>query len=316
MTPPVICLMGPTAAGKTRLALELCRHLPCEIVSVDSALVYRGLDIGTAKPEPEVLRTVPHHLIDICDPQEAYSVGRFREDARQALAVIQAAGRIPLLVGGSGLYFRSLDRGLSSLPAADPALRARLDAEAARVGWPDLHRRLVGVDPVAARHIHPHDATRIQRALEVWELCGRPLSECWSRSQPTPLLQHAVRLALVPADRALLHRRIEARFQGMLQRGLIEEVRGLRLPADCPAARLVGYRQVLCHLRGALSRPAMIDGVLAATRGLARRQLTWLRAGPGVQWFDSGAPWPQTREQVLRHLALTQGVTDKWGVGI
>ena len=316
MTPPVICLMGPTAAGKTRLALELCRHLPCEIVSVDSALVYRGLDIGTAKPEPEVLRTVPHHLIDICDPQEAYSVGRFREDARQALAVIQAAGHIPLLVGGSGLYFRSLDRGLSPLPAADPALRARLDAEAARVGWPDLHRRLAGVDPVAARHIHPHDATRIQRALEVWELCGRPLSECWSRNQPIPLLQHAVRLVLAPADRALLHRRIEARFQGMLQRGLIEEVRGLRLPADCPAARLVGYRQVRSHLRGALSRPAMIDGVLAATRGLARRQLTWLRASPGVQWFDGGAPWQQTCEQVLRHLVLTQGVTDKWGVGI
>lgn len=307
MTLPAICLMGPTAAGKTRLALELHRRLPCEIISVDSAMVYRGLDIGTAKPGPEILSEAPHHLIDVCSPREAYSAGRFQDDAGVKLARIRAAGRIPLLVGGSGLYFRALERGLSRLPDPDLQVRAGLDREAAECGWPGLHRRLAEVDPAAAARIHPHDSRRIQRALEVWQLCGRALSDCWAQEPPAPLLLDAVRLVLAPAERAQLHRNIHARFQAMLRQGLIEEVRSLRarheLPTDRPAARLVGYRQVLAYLDGATDRSTMVARALAATRGLARRQLTWLRAEREPAWFDgSGAPG-RVRARVLQYLA-------------
>ena len=299
--------MGPTAAGKTRLALELCRRLPCEIISVDSAMVYRGLDIGTAKPGAEILRQAPHRLIDVCSPREAYSAGRFRVDAGAELERIQAAGRIPLLVGGSGLYFRTLERGLTRLPDPDPELRADLDRQASAQGWPALHRRLAEVDPTIAARIHPHDSQRIQRALEVWQLCGRTLTDCWKQEPPVPLLPDAVRLVLAPAERAYLHRSIQARFLSMLERGLVEEVCNLRargqLPADRPAARLVGYREVSGYLDGATTHAMMVQRALAATRGLARRQLTWLRTERGLAWFDSNAGFERLQRRVLRHLA-------------
>lgn len=307
--------MGPTAAGKTRLALELHRRLPCEIISVDSAMVYRGLNIGTAKPGPKILSEAPHHLIDVCSPREAYSAGRFRDDAEVKLARIRAAGRIPLLVGGSGLYFRALERGLSRLPDPDLQLRAGLDREAAECGWPNLHRRLAEVDPAAAARIHPHDSRRIQRALEVWQLCGRALSDCWVQEPPEPLLTDVVRLVLAPAERAQLHRNIYTRFLGMLRQGLIEEVRSLRarreLPADRPAARLVGYRQVLDYLDGTTDRSTMVARALAATRSLARRQLTWLRAEQGLAWFDGSATPGRVRSRVLRHLAAHTALTGR-----
>ncbi len=287
--PTAILLMGPTASGKTDLALELVRRLPVEIISVDSALVYRGMDIGTAKPGPEVLAEAPHRLIDILDPAEAYSAARFREDALHHMAEITAAGRIPLLVGGTMLYFRALQQGMAILPEADPALRARLEAEAQELGWQALHDRLAAVDPISAQRIHPNDPQRLQRALEVFELSGEPLSELWARQQEGDLPYRVIKMAVAPDDRAELHERIALRFRQMLEQGLIEEVEALYrrgdLSPELPSIRCVGYRQVWQFLAGELSYDEMTEKGISATRQLAKRQFTWLRSEENLHWF-------------------------------
>ncbi|MDX1252796.1 MAG: tRNA (adenosine(37)-N6)-dimethylallyltransferase MiaA [Gammaproteobacteria bacterium] len=291
--PPAIFLMGPTAAGKTDLAVALARRLSCDIISVDSALVYRGMDIGTAKPGPEVLADAPHRLIDIRDPSESYSAAQFREDALREMARISQAGRIPLLVGGTMLYFRALERGLSDLPSADSAVRVRLEEEAGALGWAALHARLAEVDPAAARRIHPNDPQRIQRALEVYELSGVPMSELYGQGAAPRFPYRALKIIISPADRAELHRRIEVRFRAMLDAGFVEEVERLRgrddLHPDLPSMRAVGYRQVWNYLDGGLSYHEMVEKGIAATRQFAKRQLTWLRAMQDVVWFDSQA---------------------------
>jgi tRNA dimethylallyltransferase len=307
--PPAVFLMGPTASGKTALAVRLVEALPLEIVSVDSALVYRGMDIGTAKPDPDVLARAPHRLIDVCDPAESYSAARFRADALREMAAIRAEGRVPLLVGGTMLYFRALERGLSALPDADPDLRARLEREGGRLGWAALHRRLRAVDPVAAARIHPNDPQRIQRALEVWELTGRPLSELQAETGGDSLGYRTVKLALAPADRGVLHRRIEQRFLAMLEAGLEDEVRALLARGDLapglPALRAVGYRQVVRYLLGEWDREEMIRRAVAATRQLAKRQLTWLRGDPQLLWLDEGPDRLARALKILRR-ALTE----------
>jgi len=283
--------MGPTASGKTALAVELVKRLPFQIISVDSALVYRGMDIGTAKPDAETRRLAPHRLIDILDPTQAYSAGQFRIDALREIAAIQAAGQSPLLVGGTMLYFRALERGLAELPTADPAVRARLAAEFAQQGSPALHARLVRRDPAAAARIHPHDQQRIQRALEVCELAGRSLTELCAYPHNEPLPFRIVKLIVAPMDRQVLHQRIEQRFGIMLDQGLIAEVAKLRargdLHPDLPAIRAVGYRQVWAHLDGKLTYATMVEHAIIATRQFAKRQLTWLRAESGALWLDS-----------------------------
>jgi tRNA dimethylallyltransferase len=279
--PTAYALLGPTASGKSRLALELAARLPLEIVSVDSAQVYRGLDIGTAKPPPAERRRVRHHLIDLLDPTESYSAGRFRADAIAAVNDILARGRIPLLVGGTMLYYRALAAGLDALPPANPKLRAEIERDAAKRGWPALHAELAAVDAKSAARVMPGDAQRIQRALEVWRLTGRPLSE-W-QTAPAAALPFTLRsFAIVPQDRAMLHRRIAERFEAMLDAGLVDEVRSLRdrypLSAELPSMRAVGYRQVWEHLEGAHGLAELRDKGIAATRQLAKRQLTWLRS--------------------------------------
>lgn len=287
--PLAIFLMGPTASGKTDLAVRLVRERPCEIISVDSALVYRGMDIGTAKPDAELLRRAPHRLIDIIDPHETYSAARFRDDALAAMADIHAAGRIPLLVGGTMLYFRALEFGLAKMPEADPAVRERLLAEVERDGWPALHRRLAEVDPEAAQRIHPNDPQRTLRALEVYELSGLPLSRL-QRETAVDLPYRLVKLALAPADREQLRERIAQRFHAMLQAGFEDEVRRLwargDLTPDMPSLRAVGYRQMLQYLRGEVDHAQMIPLGINATRQLAKRQMTWLRSYPGIHWLD------------------------------
>jgi len=276
-------LLGPTASGKTRLALALALQHPLEIVSVDSAQVYRGMDIGTAKPTAPEREAVPHHLIDLVDPTEPYSAGRFREDALRAVADILARGKIPLLVGGTMLYYRALARGIDALPAADARTRAQIGAEAAERGWPAMHAELARVDPRAAARLEPADAQRIQRALEVWRLTGTPISALQTgASAPLPFALRA--FALLPQDRAALHERIAARFDAMLKAGLVDELRSLRrqfaLNAQLPAMRAVGYRQAWRYLEGDISAPELRDAGIAATRQLAKRQLTWLRNLP------------------------------------
>ncbi|MCL4802078.1 MAG: tRNA (adenosine(37)-N6)-dimethylallyltransferase MiaA [Burkholderiales bacterium] len=291
--------MGPTASGKSQLAMALAGRLPAEIVSVDSAQVYRGMDIGTAKPPAADRRRVPHHLIDIVDPTEAYSAARFRADALPLVAAIAGRGRVPLLVGGTMLYFKALRDGLSALPAADAALRAQIEAEAARRGWPALHAELARVDPASAARIQPSDPQRIQRALEVCRLAGRPMSELirGERSADAPL--DIVWIALVPSDRAVLHRRIAERFDAMLAAGLVAELAALRsryaLSPDLPSMRCVGYRQAWEHLDGRISRDELRDRGIFATRQLAKRQLTWLRSWPGATRLDALAPDVATR---------------------
>ena len=289
ISPSAIFLMGPTAAGKTGLAVELARHFPCDIVSVDSALVYRGMDIGTAKPDKATLAVAPHRLIDVIDPAEAYSAARFCEDARREMAAISAAGRIPLLVGGTMLYFRALQQGLAVLPSADAALRQRLDVEARELGWVVLHHRLQKVDPQAADRIHPNDPQRIQRALEVYELTGRPLS-AWLAATERTGTQAAVKLVVAPDDRNLLRQRISARFHKMLEQGLIAEIESLYrrgdLNQDLPSMRSVGYRQGWAYLEGRVTYSEMAEQAIMATGQLAKRQLTWLRREQGAQWFD------------------------------
>jgi tRNA dimethylallyltransferase len=282
--------MGPTASGKTALAIELHRRFPVDIVSVDSALVYRGMDIGTAKPDAETLREAPHALIDIRDPAESYSAAEFRADALEVMARSARAGRVPLLAGGTMLYFRALARGLAELPSASPELRAELEAEAREHGLQSLHDRLSALDPVAARRIHPNDPQRIQRALEVIELTGRRLSELQREQQDTDLGYRVLRVVACPQPRARLHERIEQRFQLMLGQGFLREVETLRargdLHRDLPSMRCVGYRQAWSYLEGEIDHAEMVRRAVVATRQLAKRQLTWLRRETGALWYD------------------------------
>jgi tRNA dimethylallyltransferase len=279
-------LLGPTASGKSTLALELAARLPLEIVSVDSAQVYIGMDIGTAKPSAAQRAQVRHHLVDLIDPTERYSAGRFRADCVGAIMEILVRGKIPLLVGGTMLYYKALAQGIDALPQADPGLRASIDARAARVGWPALHAELARVDPVTAARLSPNDAQRIQRALEVWELSGKPISAL-QKAAATTLPFELKAYALVPEDRAELHRRIAGRFERMLADGLVEEVADLRkrhaLHSSLPSMRCVGYRQAWGYLEGEYGRDALRDKGIAATRQLAKRQLTWLRSLPGIE---------------------------------
>lgn len=288
--PLAVFLMGPTASGKTALACALRERFGLELVSVDSALVYRGLEIGAAKPDAATLARHPHALLDLRDPSEPYSAADFRSDALAAMARIGAQGRVPLLVGGTGLYFRALQRGLSTLPEAAPAIRARLAMEAAAVGWPALHARLAGLDPAAAARIGANDAQRLQRALEVIELTGRPLSEQQTGGTGGHFPWRVLKLALLPAGRGELHARIARRFDGMLADGFLDEVRALRaradLHTDLPALRAVGYRQAWEHLEGATDARTFRDKGIFATRQLAKRQITWLRAELDARALD------------------------------
>ena len=285
-----VCLMGPTASGKTDLAMALSRDFPLELISVDSAQIYRGMDVGTAKPSPELLAEFPHHLIDIRNPDESYSAGDFCRDVVPLMREACDAGRIPLLVGGTMLYFQALQRGLAKLPEADDELRASLDRRAAVEGWPALHQELQQLDPVTAQRLKPTDAQRIQRALEVCLLTGEPMSALLETTSP-PVSATYLNIGLLPDDRAVLHKRIAARLDAMLERGLVEETRKLlALPGvqqDSPALRAVGYRQIGQFVRGELTLDEARDKAVVATRRLAKRQMTWLRSWPDLQLLGS-----------------------------
>jgi tRNA dimethylallyltransferase len=282
--------MGPTASGKTGVALELAQHFPVEIVSVDSALVYRRMDIGTAKPDLTTRLKVPHHLIDLIDPTEGYSAAQFCEDALEAMSGIVERERVPLLTGGTMLYFKALQEGLSDLPAADADIRMVIDAMAIEAGWPAIHRELKRIDPATAERLDPNDAQRIQRAMEIFYLTDKPMSELIAAGRSASLPYRLITIALIPGDRAALHQRIAARFEEMLELGLINEVRALRedydLKPSLPSMRCVGYRQAWQYLDGEFGLGALRDKAVAATRQLAKRQLTWLRAMEGVNTFD------------------------------
>ena len=310
--PPAIFIMGPTASGKTGLALELARHFPCEIISVDSALVYRGMDIGTAKPSTEELAAVPHHLIDVIDPAESYSAARFREDALRLMGEITGRGKLPLLVGGTMLYYRALEQGLSDLPEADVRLRKALEEQMEKQGLEALHQRLKKVDPESASRIKPTDPQRILRALEVYELTGSPLSEHYAKQERDPLPYRALRIALIPSDRGLLHQRIEKRFDQMLQQGFVDEVRHLYTRGDLddsmPAIRAVGYRQVWQYLEGEWDYDTMRHKGIVATRQLAKRQLTWLRSTEGLEIYDSEC---LDRAELVDHVRSFLSSTDQ-----
>jgi tRNA dimethylallyltransferase len=302
-----LCLAGPTASGKTAVALALAERVPLEVISVDSALVYRGMDIGTAKPGAAERAAVPHHLIDLLDPRDAYSAARFAADAARLAAEVRARGRLPLLVGGTMLYFQALRQGLDPMPPGDPAIRAALDVRAAAEGWPALHAELARVDPLSASRLAPGDSQRIQRALEVWLASGRPLS-AWqgARTRADARAQWPL-VSLEPASRAWLHQRIAARFDAMLAAGFVDEVRALRARGDLhpglPSMRCVGYRQAWAALEARDLAPLREAGV-AATRRLAKRQLTWLRAMPERQVVPADAPDAAARAQAaLRALA-------------
>ena len=294
--PPAIFLMGPTASGKTSVAVELAQRLPVELISVDSALVYRDMNIGTAKPDAATLARAPHHLIDIIDPTETYSAAAFRHDAQHLMADITARKKIPLLVGGTMLYFKALREGLSALPEADTEVRAVLDAEIAQHGIAQLHRELAKVDAETAVRLAPNDTQRIQRAMEIYRITGQPMSELIRLQKRHELPYRILSIALVPSDRAQLHARIAARFKAMLELGLLDELKMLRskypLHPDLPSMRCVGYRQAWQHLEGEISEAELLDKGVAATRQLAKRQLTWLRSMPNNIELDSFAPDP------------------------
>ncbi|HEY3327978.1 MAG TPA: tRNA (adenosine(37)-N6)-dimethylallyltransferase MiaA [Novimethylophilus sp.] len=280
--PPAIFLMGPTASGKTGLAVEWAQRLPVELISVDSALVYCGMDIGTAKPDAATLARAPHHLIDLIDPTQSYSAAQFRADALKLMAEITARNKIPLLVGGTMLYFNALQHGLNDLPQADPEIRARLLDQAEQEGWPALHARLAQIDPATAQRLQPNDAQRIERALEICLLAGKPMSELLQQDKNAGLPYRLLKIALLPSDRAALHQRIAQRFDAMLEQGLIAEVRALRrqypaLTESLPSMRCVGYRQAWQHIDGGLDLAALREKGIIATRQLAKRQMTWLR---------------------------------------
>jgi tRNA dimethylallyltransferase len=288
---PVIVIVGPTASGKSRCAMTLAEHLPVEIVSLDSAQVYRGMDIGTAKPSAAEQAAVPHHLIDLIEPTEHGSAARFASDARSAIASIHARGRIPLLVGGTLLYLKALREGLSNLPSADPVLRLSIEADARQAGWPAMHARLGQLDPLSAARLDPNDAQRIQRALEICLLSGEPMSTLLARARPqTPDTAHWLQLALIPSVRASLHERIASRFDQMLRDGLVDELRTLRarhaLTPDLPSMRCVGYRQAWQYLEDQIDHDQLRERGIHATRQLAKRQLTWLRSMQGLCEID------------------------------
>ncbi|MEH0832177.1 tRNA (adenosine(37)-N6)-dimethylallyltransferase MiaA [Pectobacterium cacticida] len=302
--PPAIFIMGPTASGKTALAMALREYVPVELISVDSALIYKGMDIGTAKPNAQELARAPHRLIDILDPAQAYSAADFRRDALREMAEITAAGRIPLLVGGTMLYFKALLEGLSPLPSANAAVRQRIEAQAKEIGWDALHRQLSEIDPVAAARIHPNDPQRLLRALEVFFVSGNTLTEL-TKTSGAMLPYQVYQFAIVPSTRELLHRRIEQRFHQMLAAGFEAEVRTLfarpDLHTDLPAIRCVGYRQMWSYLSGDINYDEMVYRGICATRQLAKRQMTWLRGWDDVCWLDSEKP-DEALDEVMRTL--------------
>ncbi len=291
--PPAIFLMGPTSSGKTELAIELLKHFPVELINVDSAQIYQGMDIGTAKPDAKTLKQAPHRLLDFLDPAIAYSVADFRQDALREMQEITDAGHIPLLVGGTFLYFRALLHGLAELPQANPLIRARLDQEAKEKGWLFQHHYLARIDPIAAGRIHPNDAQRIQRAIEVYEITGKPLSTLQKESQHIALPWNTLKLTLIPNDREQLKIRIKNRFEAMLQQGFIDEVKKLHCRDDLhiglPAIRSVGYRQIWEHLNGEIDFNVMKERAIVATRQLAKRQLTWLRGEQKTELLEMEA---------------------------
>ena len=302
----VIFLMGPTASGKTALATELYQHLPAELISVDSALIYRGMDIGTAKPTAAELAVAPHHLIDIRDPLQSYSAADFRTDALRLIAEIQHRGNIPILVGGTMLYFKALLEGISPLPAANAEIRAQLEREAAEKGWAALHAELCRIDPVSGQRIHPNDPQRINRALEVYRISGRSLTELTAeKGEPFAFPVH--HFAIAPEDRTVLHQRIALRFEQMLAAGFEQEVLRLKqrgdLFTDLPSMRCVGYRQMWQYLDGELSYQHMTEQGIAATRQLAKRQLTWLRGWENLTWLKSDAAMSENLQAILSSLS-------------
>lgn len=287
--PCAVFLMGPTAAGKTALAMELAEHYPFEIISVDSALVYKGMDIGTAKPDASMLERAPHRLLDIIDPSQSYSAAQFRQDALAAMAEITASGKIPLLVGGTMMYFKFLRDGAAELPQADAELRAQLMAQAQAIGWPAMHERLASIDPVSAARLAPNDSQRIARALEVFLATNKTLTQYWQEQNSEALPYKVLNLAVCPRERTLLHQRIAERFHIMLEAGFLDEVKALYqrqdLHVDLPSIRSVGYRQAWSYLEGELSYEQMIERGIIATRQLAKRQITWLRSWPDLYWL-------------------------------
>lgn len=303
--PPAIFLMGPTASGKTGAAVALCGRLPIEIISVDSALVFKEMNIGTAKPDAATLEKAPHHLIDLISPTSAYSAANFRTDALRLMAEITGRGKIPLLVGGTMLYFKALQDGLSGLPEANPTIRARLDARAALIGWPAMHEKLALIDPITAARLAPNDVQRIQRALEVFELTGEAMSSLFAKQTNATLPYHLLKIALVPSDRKLLHERIASRFEQMLKDGFVDEVKCLfakypSLTAESTSMRCVGYRQALEHLAGKYDLAELRERGIFATRQLAKRQLTWLRGMDDVVEMDCLNP--QLNELVFNEI--------------
>ena len=289
--PPAIFLMGPTASGKTNAAVYLKQHLPVELISVDSALVFQDMNIGTAKPEQATLTAAPHYLIDIIPPTSAYSAANFREDALTLMAEITARGNVPVLVGGTMLYFKSLISGLSGLPEADAEIRAQIDAEAAQIGWPMMHAKLANIDPETAARLQPNDVQRIQRALEVYAISGETMTQLYAKQSTQSFPYRVLKLALIPSDRSVLHARIATRFQQMLNDGLVDEVRALlekypTLTMDSTSMRCVGYRQVLEFMQGQYPLEELCDRGIFATRQLAKRQLTWLRGMDGTVELD------------------------------
>ncbi len=305
---PLLCIMGPTAAGKTDFAIELAERSGGELISVDSALVYRGLDIGAAKPD------YPHHLMDIRDPSEPYSAAAFVDDAVKAIGAIRERGKLPILVGGTMLYYRALLQGLDDIPSSDPAVRAAIESEAAEKGWPAMHALLAEVDPVLAARLHPNHSQRISRGLEVWRMSGRPLSD-WQRGAAVPAVDGEVEaIAICPLDRAVLHQRIEQRFDQMLREGLVDEVRQLfvrkDLHPDLPSIRAVGYRQIWAYLNGDVDLDTARQQGIVATRQLAKRQLTWLRQWPKLKWLLTDSDGSLVRVQVGMQEAMHEAMNE------
>lgn len=310
--PPAIAILGPTASGKSNLALSITDHFPIEIISIDSAQVYRYMDIGSAKPDPQILTKIPHHLINLIDPDQQYSAAQFRHDALLTMKEITRRGNIPLLVGGTMLYFKALREGLSDLPPADQQIRKEIEASAAEKGWSTLHHLLQSVDPISAERIQPNDSQRIQRALEIYYLTGKPMSQQMVSSQPASIPYRLISIALLPSDRKVLHQRIQHRFETMLEMGLIEEVRSILsqfpLTLEMPSIRCVGYRQVYQYLQSQLSLMELREKGAAATRQLAKRQLTWLRSMEQLTEFDCLAD--NLLEQVMYYLQTMLNTND------